>query len=834
MRVLESFWQDIRYGARVLRRSPGFAIVALLSLTLGIGANGAIFQLLDIVRLRTLPVHDPHAIVEVRIAPSPRGRTGAFIGARPALTNPLWEQIRDRQQSLSEIFAYGNASFDLSAGGESRIAQGMFVSGAYFRALEARPAAGRLFEPADDVRGCAAPGAVVSHAFWQREYAGAREVVGRQIRLDGQSFPIVGVIARGFSTMEIGRRIDVFMPICSRPLIKRTQPGIDQRDVWWLAAFGRLKAGTTVEQASAELASRSRAIMAATVSPTYAAVDAKGYSELQLQAYPAATGVSGLRARYATSLTLLLSIAGLVLLIACANLANLMLARASARAREIAVRLAIGASRGRVFRQLFAESLLLAVLGGIAGIWLALGLSRLLVALLTSDGGPWTLDLTLDWRLVGFTMALAIVTCVLFGLTPALRATRTPPGAVLKLGGRGLTADRGRFLLRRVLVIGQVAVSLVLVVGALLFVGTLRNLAASDSGYSHEHVLVLDLDLRPAGVPAEGLRAFHADLMDRLRAVPGVVRAGAAAIAPLSGSGWNETILVDGKTQDGHPNANRVSADFFEALGVPFVRGRNFDSRDRFEAPPVAIVNEAFAAKYLGGSDPIGRAFRIQVGPGQPDLSYEVIGVVRNTKYRELREELGPIMFFADTQEPEPSPFLTVLLRSTADVATLRANLTRAVAGAHPAMSVSLDPMSTQLHNWLLRERLMAALSAGFAVLAVVLAAVGLYGLLSYGVARRRSEIGIRLALGATRWGIVSMIVREMTVLVIVGVGVGLGLAIWSGRAAQALLFGLTPGDPWTLGLGVAALVAVAAMASVIPAQRAARLEPTSALREDA
>jgi predicted permease len=831
---LGSIWQDLRFGARLLRRSPGFTAVALLSLALGIGANGAIFQLLDVVRLRALPLHDPDRIVEVRIAPSAGGRTGAFNGARPSLTNPLWEQIRDGSSTVTNLFAYGNVAFDLSAGGESRLVEGIFVSGRYFAALEGRPALGRLIGESDDVRGCAAPAAVLSHAFWQREFAGAPDVLSRTIRLDGTVFPIAGVVAEGFSGIEVGRRLDVFMPICSRPLVKRANPALDRRDVWWLAAFGRIAPGATIEQASAELASRSPGIMAATVSPTYGTADVQNYQSLKLQAFDASTGVSGLRARYGASLTLLLAIAGLVLLIACANLANLMLARGSARAREIAVRLAIGASRRRVFRQLLAESLLLGLLGAVAGIVVALFLSRALLAVLQSAGGPWTLDLQIDWRLGAFTLALAIVTSALFGLMPALRATRLPPGAAMNLNARGQTMDRGRFLGRRLLVIGQIAVSLVLVVGALLLVGTLRNLASGDFGFNDRDVLVVDLDLRPAGVAPAALPPFQADAVARLSALPGVRKAASVVIVPVSGSGWNETIVIDGKVQEGHPDANRVSPGFFAALDVPFVEGRNFDDRDRAGSTPVTVVNAAFAAKYFPSASPIGRSFKLVVGPGQPDLAYEIVGVVKNTKYRDLREDLGPIAYFPAAQEPDPSPFLTVLLRADGDPDRLRAPVTRAVAQIHPAIALSLESLGTQVRNSLLRERLMATLSAGFAVLAVVLAAAGLYGLMAYGVARRRNEIGIRVALGATRAGIVAMIVREVAVLVAIGLAGGVVAAVFAGRTAATLLYGVAPGDPRALALGGVALVVVAAIASVIPAHRAARLDPTTALRDQA
>ena len=831
---LESVWQDLRYGARLLRKSPGFAAVALLSLALGIGANAAIFQLLDVVRLRTLSVAHPDEIVEVRIGLNKTGRTGSFQGSRPSLTNPIWEHIKDRQQSLVDMFAWGTSSFDLAAGGESRPAEGLFVSGGFFHALEGQAFRGRLIEPTDDVHGCADPGAVVSYGFWQKEFGGATDVVGRTVRLDNQVVPIIGVAAPHFSGVEIGRRTDVYLPICARPLIKRSNPAVDVPDMWWLAVFGRLKPGVAVEQATAELTAQSQAVFEMTTPPRYAAADTKAYRDFKLNAFPAGAGVSGLRTRYSASLTVLLSIAALVLLIACANLANLMLARANARAREIALRLAIGASRRRVFRQLIAESLMLAGMGAFAGIWLALGLSHVLVSILTSDGSPWSLDLTLDWRLVAFTAGLAIIACVVFGLLPAIRSTRTEPNAVLRQSGRGLTGDGGRFVVRRLLVVGQIAVSLVLVVGSLLFVGTLRNLAQSDFGFSDRDVLVVEMDLRPAGTAPEALLPFQDRLIERLQAVAGVRQAAPAAIVPVSGNRWNERVIVDGVTQDGMSDANRVGAGFFPALDIAVVSGRNFDARDKAGAPAVAIVNRAFAEKYLPGRSPLGRSFRFETGPGQPAVSYEVIGVVPNTKYWDLREPLGPIAFLADAQDPDRSPFLTAVVLAGRDPLSLRADVMRAVADVNPAIILTVKSLSDEVQNTLLRERLMAALSGGFAALAVILAAVGLYGLMSYGVSRRQNEIGVRVALGATRGRIIVMIVRETAVLVAIGVAAGLALAVWSGRAAAALLYGLTPSDPRMLAAGVAALVVVAVVASVLPARRAARLEPTVALREEA
>ena len=830
MNWLESVWLDVKFGARSLRKSPVFTLVALLSLALGIGANAAIYQLLDVVWLRSLPVHNPSEIVEVRTTPG-KSLRGSFNGPRPRLTNPLWEQIRDRQTSLTDLFAMGGASFELSTGGESRVVPGMFVSGNYFNTLEASAVVGRLLGPADDQRGCGGA-AVLGHSFWQREFGGAADVTNRTIRLDGAVLPIAGVVDSRFMGIDIGRRMDVFVPICTRPLIKKASPALDARDSWWLAAFGRLKPGVTIDQATAEFGAKSRAILEATLSPNYPAADAKSYVENGLVALPASSGVSVLGNRYGSSLTLLLGIAGLVFLIACANLANLMLARASGRSREIAVRLAIGASRMRLFRQLIAESLLLAGVGAAAGIALALLLSRVLVMLLTSDGSPWALDLSVDWRLIGFSTALAALACILFGLTPAIRATKASPGSALHLGGRGMTADRTRVGIRRVLVAGQVAVSVVLVVGALLFVATLRNLATVDNGFSDQGVLVADLDLRPAGIALDAQVNYQDQITERLSRVLGVRAAGSAAITPISGSGWNEFLIVDGKEQPGNPDANRVSPGLFDALQIRLVAGRNFDSRDRADSARVAIINQAFNDKYLGAGNPIGRQFKIRVGPGQPDPFYEVIGMVANTKYRNLREDLGPQMFFPATQETDPSPFQTVILRTDGSVDDLRVAVGNAIREVNPSLIVDYTVLKTQVGNSLLRERLMAALSSGFAVLAIILAAVGLYGLMAYGVARRRNEIGIRVALGATRKQVVAVVLGETVWVVAIGLVIGAVGAHFAGKAASALLFGMSGSGALFLVLGSVVLALIAALASVIPSWRAAKLDPTTALRE--
>ena len=830
---LETLWLDFRYGARLLRLNPSFAAVALLSLVLGIGANTAIFQLLDAVRLRSLSVPHPEEIVEVRIAPNPRGRTGQTIGRRAMLTHPLWNEIRQQPEGFAALWAWGTTTFDLSTTGESRYVDGLWISEHFFTALGAAPAAGRLATVSDDTAICASAPVVLGHAFWQREFGGSRDVIGRTIRLDGTPLEIAGVAPAGFHGMEVGRGFDVAVPLCARRVLRPATSSLDDRAVWWLAAHGRLAPGWTLDRATASLESRSRAIFEATVSPGYGVDDANSFKAFTLMAQEASGGFSTLRNRYATPLVLLLGIAGLVLLMACANLANLLLARASARGREIAVRLALGASRGRVVRQLMAESLLLAGLGAGLGVLLAQWLSRTLVAFLSTDAARLVLDLPFSWKLAGFSIGLAVLTCLLFGLAPALRATRMGPGAALKIDARGTTSSRERLLLRRTLVVAQMALSLVLVAGALLFVRTLANLGAVDPGFRQQGVLVAGFDLRPAGVAVDQQRRFQRQFVDRLAALPGAAGAASAAIVPISGSGWNEVLVVDGQKQDGYPNANRVSPDFFRTMQMTMVAGRGFDARDTITAPPVAIVNQSFAAKYLPGSSPVGRTFKIGVAPGAPDPTYEVIGVVSDTHYTDLRETKGPIMYFADAQDPEPQPFLSVMVTTGGSADALRAPIVRAAAETHPGILVSFQTMEEQIHDLLLRERLMATLSGAFALLAVVLAAAGLYGVMAYTVARRRGEIGLRVALGATRAGIVAMIARETAWLVAIGAGIGVVIAIFAARSTSTLLFGLTPGDPATLAAAVIVLALVAAGASAWPAWRASRTAPGTALRQE-
>ena len=830
---VDSAWRDLKHGLRLLRLNPGFAIVAILSLALGVGANTAIFQLLDAVRIRTLPVADPGGLVEVRIDSPKGGRTGQFNGRRPMLTNPQFEQIRDHQQAFSGLAAWGGGRpFNMATRGEARNATGMLVNGEFFSTLGVKPLIGRLLTPADDYRGCAAPSAVVSYGFWQRELGGDASAIGRTIVLERHAFEVIGVTPPQFFGLEVGRTFDVALPLCADALT-RVESALDKPDVWFLALFGRLKPGWTMERASAQLAAISPNLFHATLPPKYRPDDATNYLTFKLAAYPAATGVSSLRRDYEMPLWMLLGTTGLVLVIACANLANLMLARATAREREIAVRLAIGASRGRVVRQLLAESLLLAVIGGAGGLLVAKWLSRFFVGLLTTESNRMFVDLTTDWRVFAFAAALAGVTCLIFGLTPAIRATSTQPGVAMKAGSRGLTDSRDRFGLRRGLVVAQVAMSLVLVVGALLFVRSLRNLLVLDAGFQQNGVLVVNFDLKGANIPEGNRREVFNSLTARLRALPGVDAAAEAYIVPVSGSGWNNRIVLNGTPRKENVNFNSVGPSYFRTLGTPLLAGRDFDDRDTTASGKVAIVTERFANLFLGGANPIGRTFQVEEGVGVERPVYEIVGLVRDTKYTDLREEFTPIAFLAATQEKKLDPYVQVVLRSGLPLTALTAEVTGAVASTEPAAILEYQSMASMVRDSLMRERLMAMLSGFFGLLAGLLATIGLYGVMSYMVERRRNEIGIRIALGADRGDVVKMIMREAATLLVAGLVVGGLASIGAARWAAALLFGLHPSDPVTLAAAAISLSLVAALASYVPAWRASHLSPTAALREE-
>lgn len=822
---LESFWQDLRYGACSLRLNLGFATIAIASLTMGIGANTTIFQLLDAIRLRSLPLKNPQELATVRVA-NREWSNGSFSSSYPQLTNPLWEQLRDHQQAFSGIAAWSDMGFNLARGGEAREANGLFVSGDFFNVLGVAPVLGRVFTSADDRRGCAAAGAVISYTFWQKEFGGDPSAVGRSLTLEGHPFPVVGITPASFFGLEVGSRFDVAIPICAEPIVRGGPSYLDMRHEWWLAAIGRLKPGWSLAHASAHLNAISPGMFEATIPIGYGA-DMKDYLTLRLGAFPAGKGLNS----GSDLLPILMASTGLVLLIACANLANLLLARASAREREIAVRLAIGASRGRLVRQLLSESLLLALIGTVLGALVAPGLSKVLLALQTES-----FDLAPDWRVFAFLGCLAVSTCVLFGLAPALRVTRTEPGAAMKASGRGNTSSREGFGLRRLLVVSQVALSMVLLVGALLFVRSFRNLIAVNPGFQQDGILEAALDPRRLDVPQEQRLPLRQEIIRRVRAIPGVDAAADASVIPLGGSSWTMAVRVAGaqSSEGGTSRFDWVGPEFFKTLEIPLLEGRAFDEHDTAHSPTVAIVNETFARKLLNGRDPIGRTFRNIAEPGYPETIYQIVGVVKDTRYQQLREPQQAICFVPSSQYPlGGGPFAQILIRSNVPLGALTEQVKSTIAGVSPDIVIYFRVFKTMIRDNLVDDRLMAMLSGFFAALAMLLAMIGLYGVMSYMVVRRRSEIGIRMALGADRRAVVRMVVREAALLVAIGLGAGTILALAVSPAAGTLLFGLRPNDPLTIMMALAALAAVAVAASYVPARRAAGLDPMVALREE-
>jgi putative ABC transport system permease protein len=831
-RLFAGVGNDLRQAARLLRLNPGFATLAILSLALGIGANTAIFELIDAVVMRTLPVPSPQQLADIQEVHG--ARIGSTVARQKEFSFAIWDQLRQEQKAFSGIAAWSTERFDMGQGGEARYAEGMWVSGSFFDVLQVQPVLGRLIAPSDDYRGCGIRGAVISNAFWQREFGGRGDVIGSKLSLDGHPFEIVGVTPPSFFGLEVGRNFDVVLPLCTEPAIHREGAWTADSTTWWLAAIGRLNQVWTFKRASAELASIAPGIYSATLPAEYDAAARKDYLRYSLTAQPAATGDSPLRKQYADPLWMLLSISGLVLLIACANLANLMLARASARQREMALRLTLGASRLRLIRQLLAESLLLALSGATIGIALAQVLGSLLTAYIGNATDPIFLPLYPDLRVLSFTFGVALLTCVLFGVTPAIQAANADPGTVMKTAGRGLTAGRQRFLLRRGLIVSQVALSLVLLVAALLFVQTFRNLLALDAGFRQEKVLVADFDFSPLNVPAANRLEYKRELLQKVKNIPGVISASETSIVPLSGDGWNEFIDI--------PSASisrklvyfdAASAGYFQTLQTPMLAGRDFTENDTPASPPVAIVNQQFARSFLGQANPIGMTFGVKQPGGTPEKLYRIVGLVGNTKYRDLREDLIPIIFVAEYQIAAPGTDSTFLIRSNETPSALIASLKDATAKSSSAIVLNFSVLRTSILERLTRERLMATLSGFYGILAAVLAIVGIYGIISYMVARRRNEIGVRIALGADKVNILGMILGEAVVLLVIGLVAGTGLAAAAGNAAQAMLFGLAPFDPLTLALAAGGLTIIAVVASTIPAVRAVAVDPIQVLREE-
>jgi predicted permease len=850
---VDALLQDLRYGVRILRRNPTFSLVAILTLALGTGANAAVFQLMNALRLRALPVEKPAELVSIGVDRHGKGRVGrGYDTGRPVpFSEPLWQEIRSQQQAFSSLLAWGGSRWDLSTEGEVVWAQGFYVSGGYFRALGVGARVGRLLSEADDQKGCGSPGAVLSFNFWRSRYGGHTGVIGQTIMLDRFPFTVIGVTPPGFLGVEAGRAFDVMLPLCAEPMLRGNQSATGRRDAWWLDIMGRLKPDWTIESAQAHLNAISPSVFQATVSPGYKPDLAKNYTAFTLTAAPAGAGVSVLPPEAYQFLWVLLGTTGVVLLLTCANLANLMLARSTARSHEFAVRLAIGATRRRLIGQLLSENALIAGAGALGGLLLARGISRMLVTFLNGARmfpSNIVVDLTPDWRVLALVTLVAVCVCLFFGLSPALRASRRSPAAAMQPGGRSTTDAHEAVALRRGLVVAQIALSMVLVVGAVLFGRTLNNLGAVDLGFDPD-VVVAAVDLRRTAVqPPARIQAF-ADIVAGLQRVPGVRYAAETVIVPLGGADWNGQIAKGGVVQHGDVHFNAVGDNFFRVMETPLLKGRMFDGRDRPGVPRTVVVNETFARRYFANVDPLGQTFELDI-PRTPKPVYSIVGLVRDAKFRQVREErTAAVAAFSDDQSsamflpivylPIRQEFadfgpadLRVIVRADLPASSLTPALARAITTAVPGAAVSFDAVSNFVDRLLVPQRLMAWLSGFFGVLAMLIASIGLYGVIAYLVTRRRIEIGVRMALGAEPRRIIRMVLSESGMLLAAGVAAGTALAVVASRFASSLLYGLEPLDPVSFALGIGALAVVVLFAAWFPAYRASKVSPSIALRE--
>jgi predicted permease len=853
--TLSACLQDVRYALRLLKKSPVFTIVAVASLALGLGANTAIFTLADAIMLRWLPVPNPQELVV--LARNPTRPSTSF-------SYPDYRYVRDHGKSYTGVIAFSGGgrptSFqDPGRGGASQLVALSLVSGNYFEVLGVRPAVGRLFNPADNETEGARPYVVLSHGFWQRAFGGETGVVGRDIRLNGRGFTVIGVSGGGFTGATVGVSPDVFVPIVMFRAFNPAADGWNTRHWWWLTAMGRLKTGVSLANAEAEFKVLWQQILDTDPERRPAAAWNKDDKLFRTAlVLPGSRGQSYLRTEASKPITVLLIAVGLVLAIACANIANLLLARGAARKKEIAVRLAVGAGRSRLVRQMLVESLVLSLLGGLASLIVAWLGVRVLLTFLPTGTFPVELNLSADHRVLGFAFTLSVVTGLAFGLVPALRASR--PDLVEELKSEVSMSGSGKSLrwdLRRTLVAFQVALSLLLLAGAGLFVRTLSNLRDQEPGMNRENLLLVETTIGQLGYQPQRERTFHDRLRSEVQRLPGVKAAAVASITPLSGSRWNGDVTVEGYTwkpdEPPYVDMNSVTPRYFEAAGIPIVLGRDFADSDnlavlpdrlspppppRTEPPPlpgpprVVIVNEAFARKFFGASSAIGR--RLCVGDKWDAARVcEIVGVVRDARYFDLKKPVEPMLYQPSYREREGGGD-NLCVRTTTEPPDGMVAIRGIIQQIDPAVSVTeIRTMEDNLAQNLIQERFVAMLGGFFGIVALLLASVGLYGVMSQAVAKRTREIGIRMALGAEGRRVLWLVMRDALLMVVAGAAVGIPAVLAVTRYAEAMLFGVKPQDPATIASSLLVLVFVTAVAAFVPARRATQVHPMEALRQD-
>jgi macrolide transport system ATP-binding/permease protein len=850
---LEPFAQDVRYTFRSMAGSKLFTGMAILSLALGIGANTAIYSFMDGVMLRALPVQHSEQLVILNWraksdAPVVHSHWGSDYdepgGGRtsPNFPYPAFDLLRDHNDVLSSLFGHvGGGRLNLVIDGNAELASGQYVTGGFFSGLGVPPAAGRLIDPDDDRLG-APPVAVITNDYWHTRFGASPSVVGKHIQINGTSFTIAGVSAPEFYGVSPAGKPSVFLPMANIGLThpQDGQSMFSDGTYYWIELMGRLKNGVTLKQAQAQLAGPFHGFVQGTATKDRERADLPA---LWLQ--EGGSGVDSLRRQYSKPLWILMAMVGLILAVACFNIANLLLARAASRRREIALRLSLGAGRFRIVRQLMTESVVLAILSGIAGIGVAALCIRFLLLMLTNGNDNFTVNVRLDWRVLSFTLLIAIVSGIFFGLAPALQSIRVDITPALKETRASESHGKARrfgvrFGLSQALVVGQIGISLLLVVAAGLFVRTIANLHSVNLGFNAENILIFNLDATQAGYQDASLKQFYKELEQRFQSIPGV-RSATSSDMPLVG-GWSSStsITVPGipEPPEGQrgPNTSyaQVGSTFFETMEIPIVAGRAIDKRDVEGGPVAAVVNQVFAEKYFHGQNPVGRHFGLGGKANATDL--EIVGIARTARYSSLKREIPPVTYIAWIQAPKSRRLREMVfeLRATGDPLALSKTVRQIVHEVGPQVPVAdITTQSRRIDQTISQERTFAKLCACFGALALLMACVGLYGTMAYAVARRTGEIGIRMALGATRGRVVRMVLREVAVLSAFGLLVGLVAAYQTTAFLKSFLFGVKPNDPVAIGASVAILIACALLAGYLPAFRASRIDPMAALRNE-
>ncbi len=845
---VETVGRDFGYALRTLRRSRGFAAVAALTLALGIGANTAIFTLLDQVLLRLLPVKNPQQLVLLTM----RGHHYGNNWGGNAISYPMYRDFQDHNEVFSGTFCRFPHPVSMTYGGQAERTQGELVSGTYFSVLGVGTVLGRGIGPEDDRVPDGHPVVVLSYDYWKQRFGGDPKIIGKTLLVNNYQMAIIGVAQPGFDGVELGSSTKIFIPVMmEKEIIIGPMKFLTDRRSRWVNAFGRLKPGVTEEKAKASLQPFMHSMLEQEVKEAAfrnaSAYDREEFLKSWIDVLPGSQGRASLRQELRTPLWVLMATTGMVLLIACANIANLLLARATGRQKEIAVRLAMGATRGRIVSQLLIETLSLSALGAVLGLALAFWGDKALMAMyLPSDSGSLNISTTPDLRILLFTLAVTVATGLVFGLAPALQSTRPDVGRTLK-DQAGAVVGGGHGRLRNALVVTQVALSLLLLIGAGLFLRSLKNLSSLGPGFSAGRLVGFNIDPSLNGYSPERLNGFYQELTDNLNAIPGVKSVAVASMRIMEDNEWDSGMTAEGYSPtkpDDHPQAfmNQIGPGYFATLGVPIVAGRDFrltDNRivkranatDDFDVvPTTVIINEKFAQRFFAGRNPVGMHLGFGTDPGT-HTEMEIIGVVKDIKYTNLRDEI-PIQAYVPYMN---SPYLggmTVYARTMGEPSQLMTSIRAKVREVDANLPIyAMRTMDEQISNSLSRERMIASLSTVFGFVATVLAIIGLYGVMSYSVAQRTREIGIRMALGAEQGKVIGMVMREVLTLIAIGVGVGVPAALALTRVVKSQLYGLEAHDPWTLGFATGLLAMVACAAGYVPALRASRVDPMKALR---